>query len=63
MPNPKGTALIYVRSETRLRLRALAHLDGRTLIEYLDRIARHEVSKIDPLRYNNAVDAVDRVEP
>ena len=55
----KGTSLIYIRVATRVRLRALAHLDGRTLIEYLDRLARREVNKIDTTRYNRAVERVE----
>ena len=55
-----GTTMIYVKNESRIRLRALAHLEGRTLIEYLDRLARYQVSKIDPLRYNGAVEHVTR---
>ena len=56
--NLKGAALIYCKSETRTRLRALANIDGRTLIEYLDRLARQEVSKIDRGRYRTAVERV-----
>ena len=56
--NLQGTALIYVKTETRIRLRALAEIDGRTLIEYLDRLARGEVSKIDRGRYRSAVERV-----
>ena len=63
MPRLDGTSLIYVKVETRLRLRALAHLDGRTLIEYLDRLARREVNKLDTTRYNRAVEHVDRAPP
>ena len=63
MPNLAGTALVYVRSATRTRLRALAHLDGRTLIEYLDRLVRKEVNKIDTTRYNRAVETVEAGPP
>ena len=58
MPQIEGTSLIYVKVETRTRLRALAEIDGRTLIEYLDRLARQEVSKIDRGRYRTAVERV-----
>ena len=54
----KGTSLIYVRVATRTRLRALAYMDGRSLVEYLDRLARDEVNKLDTTRYNAAVERV-----
>ena len=53
-----GTSMIYVKVECRTRLRALAEIDGRTMIEYLDRLARGEVSKIDRGRYRSAVERV-----
>ena len=53
-----GTTLIYVKGETRIRLKALAHLDGRLLMEYVDRLAKREVQKIDPQTYRFAVEKV-----
>ena len=50
--------MIYFRTETRTRLQALAHMDDRPMVDYLERLLRSEVSKIDPTRYNHAVEKV-----
>ncbi len=50
--------IIYVKAETHTRIKALAHLDGRTMLEYVDRVMREKVWEVDRSDYNAAVEAV-----
>ena len=50
--------MIYVKNETRTRLRALASLDDRKMVDFLDRLLRNEFNKIDTSRYNRSMEKV-----
>ncbi len=50
--------IIYVKAETHTRIKALAYLDGRTMLEYVDRVMREKVTEHVSSEYNAAVEAV-----
>lgn len=49
---------IYVKAETRTRLKALAHLDNRSMAAYIEEMAKAAVKEISPRKYSEAVQAV-----
>lgn len=50
--------MLYLKEETHVRIKALARIEGRTMIETIDRIMREAVAKVDQGEYNAAVEAV-----
>ena len=54
---------IYAKKSTRTRLKALAHLDNRTLSAYIDELARKQVELIPPRKYSAAVQHVTDGNP
>jgi len=57
MEKPEYTG-IYVKTNTRTLLKALAHIDNRTLTSYLDILAHTEAAKIRPHTWLKALEAV-----
>ena len=54
---------IYVRAEVRTRLKALAYIDDRTLLAYLDKISKELVQEVTPKVYRAAIEAVSDGSP
>ena len=58
-----GTTMIYLKNSARVRLKALAYLDDRPLIDYIEVISRKLVEDVPPSKYRKAVEAVTDGNP
>jgi len=53
-----GSQLVYMKSETHIRLKALAHLDNRNLLQYIDQLSREAADQVSPKALRQAIEAV-----
>ena len=49
---------VYMKKEARIRLKALAYIDNRTLAGYIEELSKKAVKGVSPERYRQAVEAV-----